>query len=224
MISFSLNYDSLLKDRILQNLSNFNSLPIEQEASRQAAVAITIVEYNNDESVYGMDIQGIQSSEAALILTRRASRMSNHAGQWALPGGRLDGDETPEEAALRELSEEVGLSLTEDYILGRLDDYVTHSGFVISPIVIWGGENCELTANPSEVAGIHRIPVIEFLREDAPFLEHDPATDDQILMMPVGYSWIASPTGAVLYQFREVTLLGRDTRVSHYKEPYFARR
>ena len=65
---------------------------------------------------------------------------SSHSGQWALPGGRLDEGESPEEAALREMTEEIGLELSHDSVLGRLDDFVTRSGYVITPIVVWAGQ------------------------------------------------------------------------------------
>ena len=64
---------------------------------------------------------------AAFLLCRRAPRMTRHAGQWALPGGRIDDGETPLEAALRELEEELGLRLGPDSVVGWLDDYPTRS-------------------------------------------------------------------------------------------------
>src|SRR5690606_26439133 len=105
---------------------------------------------------------------------------------------------------------------------GRLDDFVTRSGFVMSPIVVWGGPRLELWPNPQEVASVHRIPLSEFLRADAPQLA--PADDGEhpILRMPVGDDHIAAPTAAIIYQFREVCLLGRPTRVSHFAQPRFA--
>ena len=81
-----------------------------------------------------------------------------------------------------------------------------------------------LAPNAAEVASIHRIPVAEFMRSDAPLLEpsEDPARP--VLRMPVGQGWIAAPTAAVLYQFREVCIAGRATRVAHFDQPLFARR
>lgn len=163
-------------------------------------------------------------TRAALILTRRSSLLRDHAGQWALPGGRIDEGETPEETALREMDEEVGLLLGADAVIGRLDDFVTRSGYVITPVVVWAGPGRELARNPAEVESIHRIPIDEFMRADAPLLESIPESDRPVLRMPVGDSWIAAPTAALLYQFREVCIAGRATRVAHFDQPLFARR
>ena len=171
-----------------------------------------------------MPIPDVWSREAALILTRRAAGLRNHPAQWALPGGRLDAGESAEAAALRELVEEVGLDLDSGAVLGRLDDFVTRSGFVITPVVVWAGPARTLIANAVEVASIHRIPVSEFMRTDAPWLEHEDNSEQPVLRMPVGNTWIAAPTAAVLYQFREVCIAGRPTRVAHYEQPSFARR
>jgi hypothetical protein len=72
------------------------------------------------------------------------------------------------------------------------------------------------------VQSIHRIPIDEFMRSDAPILHptDDPARP--VLLMPVADSWIAAPTAAVLYQFREVCIAGRATRVAHFEQPAFA--
>jgi hypothetical protein len=79
-------------------------------------------------------------------------------------------------------------------------------------------------ANAQEVESIHRIPVAEFLRPDAPLLDPSDAGEHPILRMPVGDTWIAAPTAALLYQFREVCIAGRATRVAHFDQPPFARR
>src|SRR3954451_23135842 len=75
--------------------------------------------------------------DTGVILTKRAARMRAHAGQWALPGGRIDADETAQAAALRELDEELGLRLDHTTVLGPLDDYPTRSGYRITPVVMW---------------------------------------------------------------------------------------
>jgi mutator protein MutT len=148
--------------------------------------------------------------------------MRRHAGQWALPGGRIDEGETPEQCALRELSEEVGLTLNESDILGRLDTFITRSGFAMTPVVVWAGQAKTLKPDPREVASIHRIPLTEFLRADAPILEPLEGSEHPVLKMPLGDNWIAAPTAALIYQFREVCVLGRPTRVAHFEQPRFA--
>ena len=223
-----MNCDDALRARIARNLALHAIHDAEHlrgaEAAtlRRAAVAVVVID-----EAYGADLEGLPrhdvwSERAALLLTRRSERLSNHAGQWALPGGRCEAGETAEFTARRETLEEVGLELPADAVLGRLDDFVTRSGFIMTPIVLWGGPRRGVTADEREVASIHRIPVREFMRSDAPVLEPIPESEQPVLRMPVGESWIAAPTAAILYQFREVALHGRSTRVAHYEQPLFA--
>jgi len=209
-----------LRTQIYKNLHSFDLQEIEDHSKKKAAVAVVIVNAGADYPVYG--VRPPSPSEAALILTRRSEKLKKHAGQWALPGGAMDDGENPEATALRELAEEVGLVLTKDSVLGRLDDFTTRSGFTITPVVLWGGKDPVFTPNHDEVESIHCIPLSEFLRTDAPILQSIPESDNPVLLMPVGNGWIASPTGAIIYQFREVALGGLNIRVSHYEQPYFA--
>ncbi len=214
-----------LKALIQQRLRAFDLLTaptVGLDALHQAAVAVAIV----DEG-HGADLPGFRrhtgwTTEAALLLTQRATQLRRHAGQWALPGGRVDPGETAEQAALREVAEEVNLRLDPSAILGRLDDYVTRSGFAITPVVVWAGAARDLSPNPDEVASIHRIPIAELLRGDAPLLDPTEHSVHPVLRMPVGHDWIAAPTAAMLYQFREVCIEGRPTRVAHFEQPEFA--
>jgi 8-oxo-dGTP pyrophosphatase MutT (NUDIX family) len=205
-------------------LAGFAVQQVAGGRERRAAVAVVLLEEGDGADIEGLPRPQGWSRAAALLLTRRAASLQNHPGQWALPGGRIDEGETVGAAALRELREEVGLVLTPADVLGPLDDYLTRSGFVISPVVLWGGRAPQLVADPAEVASVHRIRADEFLRADAPMLEPSDEPGRQILRMPVGERWIAAPTAAVLYQFRELCLLGRPTRVAHFDQPLFARR
>ena len=214
--------DERLREQIRQHVEPFVVQSHDKGGHKGAAVAITLVDIQSDPAVYNMPYKKEWATHAGIILTKRAAKLRKHAGQWALPGGRIDGDESPEETALRELEEEVGLKLGIDRVIGRLDDYSTRSGFTITPVVVWGGPDTTLIANPDEVASIHRIPLSEFMREDAPILESIPESEHPVLLMPVGNSWIAAPTAAMLYQFREVAILGKETRVAHFEQPYFA--
>ncbi|MEE9254569.1 MAG: CoA pyrophosphatase [Pseudomonadales bacterium] len=211
-----------LRRRVARHLREFDVHRRTDAALRRAAVALTLVDEAAGADLPGMPRHDVASTRAALVLTRRSTDLRDHPGQWALPGGSLDDGEEPEDTALRELSEEVGLHIDRSSVLGRLDDFVTRSGFVITPVVVWGGGGVSLDPNPEEVASVHRIAVQEFLRADAPLLEKIPESEQPVLRMPVGDSWIAAPTAAILYQFREVGLLGRETRVAHFEQPLFA--
>src|SRR5580692_4379677 len=123
----------------------FPRIAHDGEGLKRAAVAITLVEADDG------------SGETAFLLTRRAAEMRAHAGQWALPGGRCDPGESAERAALRELEEELGLTLPPADILGVLDDYPTRSGYAITPVVAWLDDAGALKPNPHEVAEVHYI-------------------------------------------------------------------
>lgn len=210
-----------LRDRISHNLARFEHRPLPAGQLRRAAVSVVIVDQREAPGIGGLKVRLGDERTAALLLTIRASGLKRHAGQRALPGGRLDAGESAVEAALRELEEEVGLTCRSSDVLGRLDDYATRSGFVITPFVVWAGETPDVRADPAEVESVHRIPFSELLREDAPILEHG-GSEHPVLKMPVGNDWIAAPTAAIAYQFREVALLGLDTRVAHFEQPRFA--
>lgn len=214
--------DEALRRTIAGRLAAWTAHAVPPGPKGRAAVAVVVTEAGHGAGTHGLPTHEDWRDDAALVLTRRAGGLRAHAGQWALPGGRIDAGETETDAALRELAEEVGLALGADALLGRLDDYPTRSGWSITPLVFWGGAARAMAPNPAEVQSIHRIAVREFLREDAPIIEHIEQTPRPVLKMPVGENWIAAPTAAVLYQFREVCILDRATRVAHYDQPLFA--
>jgi mutator protein MutT len=217
-----MKFDPALQSQIRERLLAFELHSHGEHLQRSAAVAVAVTEEGFGAALPGMPQHTLWSDAAALILTRRSEQLRDHAGQWALPGGRIDAGETPEQAALREIHEEVGLVLDASTVLGRLDDFVTRSGFVITPVVVWAGAARTLIANPAEVQSIHRIPITEFMRSDAPILQPSADPAHPVLLMPVASSWIAAPTAAILYQFREVCIAGRVTRVAHFEQPAFA--
>ncbi len=182
--------------------------PPEIERLKHAAVALVVVE-------------GDQADEPSLLLTRRSPNLRTHPAQWALPGGRCDAGETPEQAALRELHEEIALDLPGDRVLGRLDDYVTRSGYVITPVVVWGGIVTGLAPNPNEVESIHRLPIAQIAAEDAAEFVSIPESERPVIRLRIWENTIHAPTAAFLYQFRE-TLAGRITRVADLEQPVFA--
>ena len=214
--------DEALRHQLAERLASWQVQAPDESGLKRAAVALVVADEGLGSALWGLRQHSQWSSQAALILTRRAKTLSGHAGQWALPGGRIDDGETPEQTALRELQEEVGLRLAPSAVLGRLDTFITRSGYAMTPVVMWAGEARTLVANPAEVASIHRIALTEFLRADAPILEPLEGCAHPVLKMPLGDNWIAAPTAALIYQFREVCVLGRATRVAHFEQPRFA--
>ena len=208
-------FDSALRDLVRTNLAAHTHHVIDAaaavpggEALRPAAVALTLL--------------ADEAGAPAFLLTRRSSTLAHHRGQFALPGGRLDAGESFETAALRELSEELGLTLGPGQVLGKLDDFQTRSGFVITPVVVWAGEVGTLQPNPHEVARVYRVALRELYQPEVPCLTPTGKDAAPILSLPLVGTYVFSPTAAIIYQLREVALEGRDTRVHHYDQPRFA--
>jgi 8-oxo-dGTP pyrophosphatase MutT (NUDIX family) len=158
--------------------------------------------------------------EPALLLTRRAARLRAHAGQWALPGGRLDDGETPVQGALRELAEEVGLERGPGDVLGLLDDYVTRSGYVMTPVVVWACPGGELTPAEEEVAAVHQVPLADL--DVDPVLVPIPESDAPVIRLPLLGGWLHAPTAAVVHQATRAVCRGEVVRVAHLEQPVFA--
>jgi 8-oxo-dGTP pyrophosphatase MutT (NUDIX family) len=181
--------------------------PRDSAGLKPAAVAIALVE--------GGD------GGTALLLTLRAAGLRAHSSQWALPGGRCDAGETPVEAALRELHEELGLKLKPEDVLGMLDDYPTRSGYLITPVVAWAADSANLIPNPAEVRSVHRIALTDVEQADAFDFVTIPQSERRVIRFRHAGQHIHAPTAALIYQFREV-LAGRDTRVTELEQPVFA--
>ena len=203
-----LRADDSLRSQITANLATHERSGESDPSLRPAAVAMTVV--------------ADEGGEACFIITRRVSSLRNHSGQWALPGGRIDEGEDPARAALRELDEEVGLQFGADRVLGLLDDYPTRSGFRITPVVVWAGTHVLLKPNPNEVAEAHRVPIAGLDAPGIPKLFGPKESERPVLSVRILGQDIFAPTAAVIFQFREVAIHGRNTRVAHYDQPFFA--
>lgn len=202
-----------LRRRIETNMAAFDAHTAAADGLRQAGVIIVVVKV-------------LDGDEAGILLTFRPPNLRRHAGQYALPGGRMDEGETVTDTALRELSEELGMELDPANIIGPLDDFVTRSGFVMSPLVAWGGADPVLKPDPVEVERVERIPLSELDRPELPYLEPAAEGERPVMSAPLptlGHHLFA-PTAALLYQFREVALRGNATRVAHFDQPHFARK
>ncbi len=160
--------------------------------------------------------------DTSFVLTRRSSALRSHAGQWALPGGRLDAGENSVDAALRELKEEVGVDIEGRNVLGELDSFVTRSGFSISPVVCWCPEVPSFVPNPAEVDSIHLVPLAEFDTPKVPELRSIPESERLVLSLPLFGQHLHAPTAAIVYQFFELVFKENLIRVAHYEQPVFA--
>src|SRR5262249_26111755 len=108
----------------------------------------------------------VNRSTPTVILTQRTADLPSHPGQIAFPGGKIDGEETPAGAALREAEEEIGLKPARVETLGYLDLYLTFSGFRILPTVACVEEDFALTLNHSEVAEVFEVPLEYLMRPE----------------------------------------------------------
>ena len=193
-----------LRDTIAANLRDFTRVP-STDSLKPAAVAVVVME-------------GVEGTSSVPIF-QRTSDMSRHAGQMALPGGRLHEGETAQECAIRELHEELGLAVGVECIVGLLDDFDTRSGFTITPVVIWtDAVTAALKPSRFEVAKLYVITIPE-LRAAV-----SSAGTDQAFSLRLDRVEVFAPTAAILYQFSEVALDGRETRVTDFYQPPFTHR
>ncbi len=205
------DFDDSLKARLQQNVADFVLADADHSALRPAAVAMIVTPHPH-------------TGEATFLITLRASKLRRHSGQYALPGGRLDEGETLQQTALRETKEELGLTLSEADVLGRLDDMPTRSGFVIAPYVLWDSRQSNLRPEHREVERVFHIPLSDLDSPKIPTFESDEALETPAMCAPLatlGHQ-IYAPTAGILYQFQEVAIYGRPTRVAHFEQPAFA--
>ncbi|MEO0547985.1 MAG: CoA pyrophosphatase [Pseudomonadota bacterium] len=119
--------------------------PAERETPfKPAAVLIAVV--NRDDG-------------ASVLLTQRAEHLNSHKGQIAFPGGKIDGDETPIEAALREAHEEIGLTPDCVTVLGAMGTYYSGSGYAITPVIAHVQGEPQFAINEDEVAELFEVPL-----------------------------------------------------------------
>jgi len=194
-----------LRAVIEANLRDFARIS-SPSPQRPAAVAVVLVDLDGEPSV---------------PIFQRTADMSRHAGQMALPGGRLHEGETVETCALRELQEELGLAVPPGDVVGCLDDFDTRSGFTITPVVIWSGVDArDLVPSAAEVAHLFVVP-IPVLRAAARDAEPGPSGSFSLKLPSVE---VFAPTAAMLYQFSLVALEGRTVRVADFYQPPWTHR
>jgi 8-oxo-dGTP pyrophosphatase MutT (NUDIX family) len=116
----------------------------------------------------------VLGAQPGVLLTKRTAHLNKHAGQVSFPGGRIDpGDESPEYAALREADEEIALAPRHVELVGRLEDYVTGTGYRVTPVLGLLPQGAELehlalSPSPHEVEAVFSLPLSVVLDPAAP--------------------------------------------------------
>ena len=232
-----ITYDVHLRDRLAVNLDGHERRVVERDDLRRAAVAVVLVDSVAGEPKVvarhedGSEVEQLRmlrdglaegAGGAAFLLCRRPLHLRLHAGQLALPGGGSEPGEDAVAAALRETREEVGLDLGEDAVLGLLDDYVTRSGYVMTPVVVWGGDDVQLRPDPGEVMSVYRVGLHQLERAGSPRFARIPESDRPVVELLLGGAVVHAPTAAVLVQLGWLGLHGRSDPVAHFEQPVFA--
>jgi len=148
------------RERIVANVEGGKLSPalraVLDRPSRAASVLLTLLE---------------RPGGLTVLFTERAAHLKDHAGQISFPGGRIDERETAVDAALREAHEEIGLEPAAVEVLGALDDLLTGTGFLITPVVGYVASREFVAApDPTEVASVFEVP-LDFICEPASIVE-----------------------------------------------------
>ena len=113
-----------------------------------------------------------RADELTVLLTQRTEHLRDHAGQVSFPGGRVEpNDPSHEAAALREAEEEVGLPSDRVDLIGRLDRYVTRTGFEVVPVIGIVNPPFPIRPDPFEVAEVFEVP-LRFLADPKNHQKH----------------------------------------------------
>ena len=142
-----------------------------------------------------------------VLLTHRTAHLANHAGQVSFPGGRVDlADGDIEETALRETREEIGLECSHIRIIGRLDTYLTRTGFAVTPVVAMIEPPFELAPDPFEVAEVFEVPLPFLLDPNNHQLcsREFEGTVRYFYAMPYGRHYIWGATAGILMNLYEL--------------------
>ena len=166
----------------------------QQQPLKPAAVLLLVVNHPGDPTV---------------VFTQRTADLADHAGQISFPGGRCDaGDCDPEATALREAEEEIGIAADRVEILGRLPEYHTSTGYVVTPVVGWAEPPLAFRPDPREVAEVFEVPLAFLL--DVENHRYESAFHRGRLRnywaMPYGERFIWGATAGMLVTFHRILL------------------
>ena len=182
----------------IEELLTSDDLERQQEISKAggkpAAVLLLVVNHPTDPTV---------------IFTQRTAHLADHAGQISFPGGRCDeGDCDPEDTALREAEEEIGVARDRVEILGRLPEYHTSTGYRVTPVVGWAEPPLTYRPDPHEVADVFEVPLSFLLdsgnhRYESAFFK---GRMRKYWAMPYGERFIWGATAGMLVTFHRILI------------------
>ena len=182
----------------IEELLTSDDLERQQEISKAggkpAAVLLLVVNHPADPTV---------------IFTQRTAHLADHAGQISFPGGRCDeGDCDPEDTALREVEEEIGVTRDRVEILGRLPEYHTSTGYRVTPVVGWAEPPLTYRPDPHEVADVFEVPLSFLLdsgnhRYESAFFK---GRMRKYWAMPYGERFIWGATAGMLVTFHRILI------------------
>jgi 8-oxo-dGTP pyrophosphatase MutT (NUDIX family) len=109
-----------------------------------------------------------------LLFSLRSKNLAAHSGQIAFPGGGVEKDEPLEAAAVREAHEEVGIASERVELIGRLDDLVTNSGFLVAPFVGVVDQRIDYVLQTAEVDEVFEVPIEALLTPEQPEVRYVP--------------------------------------------------
>ena len=143
----------------------------------------------------------LREPEPSVLLTRRTEHLKDHPGQISFPGGRVEVDDaSPAHTALRETEEEIGLSSAHIEVIGYLPDYLTVTGFCVTPVVALVTPPFTLRRDPIEVAEVFEVP-LAFLMDVANHQQHFAfyrGKQRPYLAMPYGDYFIWGATAGII--------------------------
>jgi mutator protein MutT len=147
-------FDDAALARLRELAGRHAAVEIEAPQHRRASVLIPLV--RDDDGGW------------SLVFSRRSDQLPAHAGQIAFPGGAVEPGETLEEAVMREAQEEVGIPPAAVELIGRLDDLITNSGFLVAPFAAVLHERVEYVIQQSEVTEVFEVPIEALLEPHNP--------------------------------------------------------
>lgn len=152
-------FDDVALARLREILAARPAIEIDAPQHRRACVLIPLIRNGQSWSI---------------LFTQRSENLAAHSGQISFPGGSVEGGESLEQAAIREAEEEVGIPARHVELIGRLDDVITHSGFLVAPFVGVIHEPVEYVMQESEVVEVFEVPIEALLDVRNPEVRYVP--------------------------------------------------